>query len=503
MKNFITSKIEADIKYGVYENLAFRFPPEPNGFLHLGHAKSIILNSFLAKKYGGKLYLRLDDTNPETENKNYVDNIVKDSKWLTLKDFDAITYTSDYFDSLYEAACHLIKNGLAYVDFSTEEELKNSRGGFTSSDKETTYRRNSIIDNLSYFEDMKKGKYKDGEAVLRAKIDLSHKNMNMRDPVMYRIKHAHHYRTDNKWCVYPMYDFAHPLSDAIEKISHSLCTLEFEDHRILYNWYVDNFFDIFNFKPVEIEFSRLDVENISLSKRKLLSVVNEHGIEWTSSVMPTISGMRNKGITSEIITDYVFKCGFSKVNSLIPEHAFTESIRTMLKKCDKIYAVLDAVELCFDETPEGFHEKVIIDASDVREKAEDDFWRVYPGNWVRLKHGYNFKALSIGDNKIKAHIDINSHDLKSCDIKPKTAIHWLAEHKKIRARFYDHVIVNDEYNSKCLFEKDIFIAENYKINCHYEFERLGYFYIDENHVAHHLAWLNKNDFAKKIKLCYI
>jgi glutaminyl-tRNA synthetase len=489
MKNFITAHIDNDVKKKVYPELAFRFPPEPNGYLHLGHAKSIILNSLLAKKYNGKLYLRLDDTNPETENHDYVESILSDSKWLALKEFDAVTYTSDYFGKLFEAAVNLIRKDLAYVDFSNDEELKNSRGGFAGGDTATKYRANSIEENLKFFMDMKDGKYKEGTAILRAKINLAHKNMNMRDPVIYRIKHSSHYRTGNNWCIYPMYDFAHPLSDAIEKISHSLCTLEFEDHRILYNWYVDNCMDIFNWKPVEIEFSRLDVENVSLSKRKLLAIVNEKSIGWTDPIMPTISGMRNKGLTPEILIDYILKCGITKVNTVIPEHFFTDSIKSVLKKSDRIYAIVNPVELVFNSDVEGFAKSVMIEKDDVRKTEEPDFWRIYPGNWVRLKNGYNFKATDISDTVVKADIDANSHNLKECEIKPKVAIHWLTDYKKIKARFYSPLFKGDEFNSTAMIEKDILIAPDYLTNHLYEFERIGYFYIDSSHVAHHLAWL--------------
>lgn len=494
MKNFITAHIDTDIKNNKYPELAFRFPPEPNGFLHLGHAKSIILNSFLAKKYNAKLYLRLDDTNPETENHDYVEAIIHDSKWLSLKDFDAIAYTSDYFEKIHECAVSLIKKGLAYVDFSSDDELKASRGGFTHADTPTKYRNNSIEENLFYFEEMRLGKYAEGKAILRAKINLAHKNMNMRDPVIYRIKHVSHYRTGNTWCIYPMYDFAHPISDSLEKISHSLCTLEFEDHRVLYNWYVDNCFDILNWKPVEIEFSRLEVENITLSKRKLLALVKEHGISWDNPLMPTLSGLRKKGITPEILVDYILKCGFTKVNTVISEHFMTDSIKTIMKKSDRIFAIINPVALNFDKKIDDFFETVYIDSSDVREKEEEDFWRIYPENWVRLKNGYNFKAHEVitendSIKHISAHIDETSHHLKEALVKPKVAIHWLGDYKAIKARFYKPLFIDGEYNLHALIEKEIYICPDYKINHLYEFERTGYFYIDENHVAHHLAWL--------------
>lgn len=492
MKNFITSHIFGDIKKKTYPELAFRFPPEPNGYLHLGHAKSIVLNSYLAKTFNGKLYLRLDDTNPETEKMEYVESIIKDSSWLTLKEFDHITFTSDYFPKIYEAAISLINKGLAYVDFSSDEELKNSRGGFNSPDLATKYRENSIIENLHFFEEMKNGKYKDGEAVLRAKIDLSHPNMNMRDPVIYRIKHLSHYRTGNTWCIYPMYDFAHPLGDCIEHISHSLCTLEFEDHRVLYDWYVDNCFDLFKWKPIELEFSRLELEGIELSKRKLLNIVNSHSLSWDNPVMPTISGMRNKGITPDILIEFIMKCGYSKVNSTIPMSSLNESIRNGLKKAERIFALIDPIELKF--TSNNFAESVLIDKSDVMEIPHDDFWRVYPGNWTRLKHGINFLTSKVDENTVYAEVDEASIDMKNAKAKAKVAIHWLKKENatKITLKIYDSLILNGEYNSNCISSKEILIDSSYKTNTLYEFERYGYVYIDNNSHAHLLSLLKNN-----------
>lgn len=470
MKIFITAYIDKDIKEGRTE-LAFRFPPEPNGCLHLGHAKSIIINSYLAKKYDAKLYLRLDDTNPETETVEFERSIVEDANWLTLKPFCAVTHTSDYFGAIFAAAVHLIEKGLAYVDFSTE--LKSSRGGFTAPDVPSIYRDASVAENLERFNKMREG----GAGVLRAKIDLAHPNMNMRDPVMYRAKSGTHYRTGNDWLIYPMYDFAHPLGDCIERISHSLCTLEFEDHRVLYNWYVDNCFDIFKWRPVELEFSRLDIEGVSLSKRKLKEIVDA-GTPWNSPKLPTISGMRAKGINPEVLLDYILKCGVTKVNTLIPGHFLTDSIKSIYKKSDRIFAIIDPVELHFNNPIEDFPKTVWIDRADVRAVEEPDFWRVYPGNWVRLKNGYNFCATDVGA-VVRADIDATSRHPKEALVKARAALHWLSDYKKITAAFYE-----TEYKT-C----EILIAPDYKTNCIYEFERVGYFYIDESHVAHHLAYL--------------
>lgn len=492
MKNFITNHINADLHKGVYKDLAFRFPPEPNGYLHLGHAKSIILNSALAKMYGGKLYLRFDDTNPETEKMEYVEAIKRDANWLTLKDFDEIRYTSDYFDDLYNAAVLLIKKDLAYVDLSTEKELKDSRGGFHLPDVPTKFRNMSVEHSLELFEAMKDGKFKDGEAILRAKIDLASDNMNMRDPVIYRVRHITHYRTGDKWCIYPMYDFAHPLGDAIEKISHSLCTLEFEDHRELYDWYVDNCYDYFNWKPVELEFSRLDLEGVNLSKRNLLKVVNEHGLNWNSPEMPTVSGLRSKGITPEMIKDFVFKCGFTKVNTLIAYEDFLDSVRSVAKSAERIFAIVDPIELEFK--PNSFADRVWIDKNDVMAVPDADFWRVYPGNWTRLKHGVNFLTISVTDNKVVAEIDEDSIDMKKAKVKAKVALHWLRPEntKEITLKMYNPLLIDGEFNVNCSNEKKILIADTYKVNTLYEFERFGYVYIDENHVGHLLAGMKLN-----------
>ena len=489
MKNFITNHINADIKKGNYKELAFRFPPEPNGFLHLGHAKSIILNSYLAKEYGGKLYLRLDDTNPETEKDSYVKAIIDDSKWLSLKEFDYITYTSDYFDDIYNAAVFLIKDGKAYVDLSTEDEIKNSRGGFGKPDKASAYRDASIEANLCLFADMKSGKYKDGSAVLRAKIDLSNPNMNLRDPIMYRIKHMSHYRSGEKWCIYPMYDFAHPLGDCIEKISHSLCTLEFEDHRALYDWYVDNCYPIFNWKPIELEFSRLDIEGVNLSKRKLLNIVETKNISWDNPVMPTISAMRNKGLTPDVLIDFILKCGFSKVNSLIGMDVFEESVRTIHKKADRIFAILDPIELRFETN--SIVDTVFIDKSDTMKHPTPDFWRVYEGNWTRLKHGFNFLTKEINDDFILAEVDEGSVDMKLAKEKAKVALHWLKPDNlsKITLKIYSPLIINDTYNPNCVIEKEILIDKSFVTNKVYEFERVGFAYIDDSGVAHLLSYL--------------
>jgi len=349
--NFLEEIIENDLKAGKYTNIATRFPPEPNGYLHLGHAKSICLNFGLTKRYGGKTNLRFDDTNPVTEETEYVENIKNDVKWLGFEWAEEL-YASDYFDTLYEYAIKLIKKALAYVDDSTSEEIAKQKGTPTTPGTDSPFRSRSIEENMRLFGEMKEGKYKDGEKVLRAKIDMAHINMHMRDPIMYRIKHAHHHRTGDKWCIYPMYDFAHGQSDAIEHITHSICTLEFIPHRELYDWFIRNL-EIFPSK--QIEFARLNLTYTAMSKRKLLQLVNEKYVSgWDDPRMPTISGMRRRGYTPESIREFCDKIGIAKRENLIDVGLLEFCVREHLNKiATRRMVVFEPIKLVLTNYPAG------------------------------------------------------------------------------------------------------------------------------------------------------
>ena len=355
-KNFIENIIDEDNEKNTYgKRVHTRFPPEPNGYLHLGHAKSICLNFGIAKKYGGLTNLRFDDTNPSKENTEYVESIKRDVKWLGFDWDDRMFYASDYFDKLYEYAKKLIRLGKAYVDDLSGDEIREYRGTFNTPGKESPYRNRSVEENLQLFEEMKDGKYADGEKVLRAKIDMASPNLNMRDPVIYRIVHASHHRTGDKWCIYPMYDFAHPVSDAIERITHSICTLEFEAHRPLYNWVLEDWDDPEGQKPRQIEFARLNVTNMITSKRKLRLLV-EKGIVsgWDDPRMPTISGIRRRGYTPESIRDFCERIGVAKADSLVDISLLEYCIREDLKlKAPRLMTVIDPIKVVLTNYPDG------------------------------------------------------------------------------------------------------------------------------------------------------
>jgi glutaminyl-tRNA synthetase len=520
--NFIKAKIEHDLHK--IDKVIVRFPPEPNGYLHLGHAKSIILNSSLAEDFNGVLNLRFDDTNPEKENLEYVNAIKRDAMWLTDK-FSNTFWTSDYFDTIYSCAELLVSKGLAYVDDSSFEEIKNLRGDYNTVGVESVYRNRSIEENLKLFRDMKAGKYDNGEKVLRAKLDMTSSNLNMRDPILYRIKHVEHHNTGNKWCIYPMYDIGHPIADGIEGITHSICTMEFEAHRPLYNWIIEHTKELLNSEPTQIEFARLDIDGVLLSKRKLNALVSEGKVDgWNDTAMPTISGMRNRGYTADIIKDFVLKSGFSKANSKIDKTTLDDSVRNVLNPiAERRMCVIDPVEMeiiNFSElTDEDVsivcpnHPKnielgsrpltltniIYVERDDVRATAEKDFWRIYPGNWVRLKHGYNVLIKEVlidnkGDvTKVLAEIDVDSKNMKMAKHKAKVALHWLSLSDAIdgTAYFYNNLTDNEgNYNESAKIVKNIKIEKNMRHDTRYEFERNGYFYFSNN-VSHCLSLLKK------------
>ncbi|MBF1339993.1 MAG: glutamine--tRNA ligase/YqeY domain fusion protein, partial [Megasphaera micronuciformis] len=416
-KNFIELIIDKDNETGKYgERVHTRFPPEPNGYLHLGHAKSICLNFGIGKKYKGLTNLRFDDTNPSKEDVEYVESIKRDVAWLGFSWEDRLYFASDYFDIFYKQAIKLIKKGKAYVDDLTGEQIREYRGTFSQPGKESPYRNRSIEENLRLFEEMKDGKYADGEKVLRAKIDMASPNINMRDPVLYRIIHASHHRTGNKWCIYPIYDFAHPLEDAIERITHSICTLEFEDHRPLYNWVVEEWDDPENQKPQQIEFARLNVANMVMSKRKLRLLVEKGLVSgWDDPRMPTIAGIRRRGYTPESIRNFCERIGVAKADSMV-EPAFLEScIREDLKlKAPRYMTVVDPIKVVLTNYPKDLTETVVadnnqeneemgtrlmtfsrelyIERSDFMEEPVKKFFRLAPGKEVRLKYAYIIKC---------------------------------------------------------------------------------------------------------------
>lgn len=526
MNNFIIKIIEEELSMN-NKKIVVRFPPEPNGYLHLGHAKSIYINSMIAKKFNGTLNLRFDDTNPEKETEEYVNAIKKDAFWL-VDNFENIFWTSNYFDTIYEAAILLINKGLAYVDDSSIDDIKNMRGSFYENGIESAYRNRTINENINLFMNMKNGHYENGEKVLRAKIDMNHPNINMRDPVIYRIKHAYHHNTKNKWCIYPMYDFAHPISDGIEGITHSLCTLEFEDHRILYNWFVEHCKELLNSEPLEIEFSKLDISGVILSKRKLTSfVANNYADSWADPVLPTISGLRNRGITPDIIFDFLDNIGVSKNNSIIDYELFNDSIRNNLNPTAiRTMSIIDPVEIFIENFKEHFpnpieinvplhpknkelgertvllSEHCYIENSDVSLNPDPDFWRVYKNNWIRLKYAYNLFIKDIieieGKIKVIAEIDPFSEHPKNAKHKAKSAIHWISsiDSTKHNLFLYDNIIINDEFNKNSKIEKSILIHKDIikSDTKYFEFERYGYVYFNDNNF--HLLTKLKSNFSK-------
>ena len=406
--NFLEEIVENDLKSGKYKSIITRFPPEPNGYLHMGHAKSISLNFGLALKYGGKTNLRFDDTNPVTEETEYVESIKNDIQWLGFQWSDEL-YASDYFGDLYNFAVTLIKKGLAYVDDSTSEEIAKQKGTPTQPGTDSPFRSRSIDENLKLFQEMRDGKYKDGEKVLRAKIDMGHINMHMRDPIMYRIKHAHHHRTENKWCIYPMYDFAHGQSDAIENITHSICTLEFIPHRELYDWFIANL-DLY--PSHQYEFARLNMTYTVMSKRKLLQLVNEgHVSGWDDPRMPTLSAVRRRGYTPKSIREFCDKIGVAKRENLIDVGLLEFCVREDLNKVSlRRMVVFDPLKVIITNYPEGksemlpseenpedenggtrempFSRELYIEQEDFMEVPAKKYFRLAPGQMVRLKSAY-------------------------------------------------------------------------------------------------------------------
>ena len=473
-KNFIELEIDKDLAEGVYNTVCTRFPPEPNGYLHIGHAKSILLNYGLAKEYGGKFHMRFDDTNPTKEKSEFAEAILKDIKWLGADWGDDFYYASDYFDKMYEGAVKLIKKGKAYISDLTPEQMREYRGTLTEPGREDPNRNRPVEENLALFEDMKNGKYEDGALTLRAKIDMSSPNINMRDPIIYRVAHMTHHNTGDKWCIYPMYDYAHPVEDAIEGITHSICTKEFEDHRPLYDWVVREL--EFENPPRQIEFSKLYLQNVVTGKRYIKKLV-ENGIVdgWDDPRLVSIAGLRRRGITPESIKAFVEMSGISKADSIADYAALEYCVREDLKlKVSRVMAVVDPIKVIIDNYPENesellpvsnnleneelgsreisFSRELYIDRDDFMEEPPKKYFRMFPGNEVRLMNAYFVTCNSFEkDENGKVTVIHCTYDpaTRGGDApdgrKVKGTIHWVDAKTAVPAtiRLYEN-LVNEE-----------------------------------------------------------
>jgi glutaminyl-tRNA synthetase len=524
--NFVRDIILDDLQTNKYNGRVHtRFPPEPNGYLHIGHAKSICLNFGLAKEFGGHTNLRFDDTNPEKEEQEYVDSIIEDARWLGADWDDRMFYASDYFDQLHQWAIQLIKAGKAYVDDLTADEVRQYRGSLTEPGKESPYRNRSLEENLDLFGRMRQGEFPDGSRTLRAKIDMASPNLNLRDPVMYRILHASHHRTGDKWCIYPMYDFAHGQSDSIEHITHSICTLEFEDHRPLYNWFIQQ---LGIFPSQQIEFDRLNLTYTMLSKRRLLQLVTEGRVRgWDDPRMPTISGIRRRGYTPEAIRNFCAAIGVSKTNGIIDLAMLEHYVRDDLnKRALRAMAVLRPLKVVLDNYPEGqveelevvnnpedasagirkvpFSRELYIEQDDFREQPPKKFFRLAPGQEVRLRGGYFITCKSVVKSasgevtEVHCTYDPATRSGNAPDgRKPKATIHWVSAQHAINAevRLYENLFAKED-------PSDVPEGQDFTVNLNpnslevitnaalepslasanvgdrFQFERLGYFCVD-------------------------
>jgi glutaminyl-tRNA synthetase len=547
--NFIEEIIEEDLRNGKNDRRVHtRFPPEPNGYIHIGHAKAICLSFGMAQKYQGKCNLRFDDTNPVTEDVEYVDSIKEDIRWLGFSWHGEAHYASDYFDQLFEWAITMIKMGKAYVDEASAEDISADRGIPTQPGKESIYRNRSIEENIALFMRMKQGEFPDGSKVLRAKIDMASPNMHMRDPVLYRIKHAHHHRTGDKWCIYPMYDWAHGQSDYIEGITHSLCTLEFEVHRPLYDWCLDQIAEG-NYRPRQIEFARLNLNFTVMSKRRLLQLVNEkHVTGWDDPRIPTICGLRRRGYTPESLRNFAEAVGMAKRENVIElsllEHIVREDLN---KKALRVMVVSNPVKVILENYPEGqvemmqaennpedetagvreipFSRELYIEQEDFMEDPPKKFFRLSPGNEVRLKSGYIILCTGVDKDasgkitQIRCSYDPQSKSgLEGANRKVKATIHWVsASHAlDVEVRLYDRLFtaadpdcVEEGKDWKSHLNPDslkIITAKaepglaNTKPGEHYQFQRTGYFVVDKDSTKGNVIFNRtvtlKDDWAK-------
>ena len=522
-ENFITKIIDEDNNNGKWGNRVHtRFPPEPNGYLHIGHAKSICLNFGIAKKYNGKCNLRFDDTNPLKEEVEYVESIIDDVKWLGFKWDGKPLYASDYFDKMFDYAVELIKQGNAYVCDLSSDEVKTQRGTLTKPGIESPFRDRSVSENLDLFSRMRAGRFQDGEKTLRAKIDVQHSNLNMRDPVMYRILHAEHHRTGNTWCIYPMYDWAHGLEDSIENITHSICTLEFEDHRPLYDWYLNC---LNAYHPQQIEFARLNLNYTIMSKRKLKRLVDEGHVDgWSDPRMPTISGLRRRGYTPESIKNFSDAIGVTKRDAIVDVAKLENSLREDLnKKAPRVMGVLEPIKVIITNYPDNeieyldaknnpedesagkrklaFSKEIFIDKNDFMEDPPKKFFRLSPGKEVRLKFAYYIVCENVIKNdsgeitEIHCSYDPNTKGGMSEDgRKVRGTLHWVSAQEFIEAevRLYDRLFMSDNPENNGDFIDDLnpeslSVIKKAKLETSlstastetiYQFERTGYFIID-------------------------
>ena len=532
--NFLEEIIENDLSSGKHKSVLTRFPPEPNGYLHIGHAKSICLNFGLAKKYGGKTNLRFDDTNPVKEDTEYVDSIMEDVKWLGFE-WANVFYASDYFDQLYLWAVEMIKKGLAYVDDQSLEEIRKNRGTVTVPGTNSPYRDRSVEENLDLFERMKNGEFADGSKVLRAKIDMAHPNMQFRDPIMYRILHAEHHRTGNKWNIYPMYDYAHGQSDSIENITHSICTLEFDIHRPLYDWFIEK---LNIFPSHQYEFARLNINYTVMSKRKLLQLVKENHVNgWDDPRMPTICGFRRRGYTPEAIRNFCERIGVAKRDNVIDYSLLEFSLREHLNKvAPRMMAVLNPLKVVITNYPDGqvenltainnpedesagtrqvpFSREIYIERDDFMENPPKKYFRLAPGQEVRLRYAYFIKCDEVIKDsegnivELRCSYDPASKGGNSPDgRKVKGTIHWVSAEHAIDAevRLFDRLFSKenpeeveegqtflDNINpdslqvlQHCKLEPELAKA---KVMDKMQFERLGYFCVDKDSTAEHLVF---------------
>ena len=535
--NFITEIIDADLRSGRFGGRVHtRFPPEPNGYLHIGHAKSICLNFGLALQYGGKCNLRFDDTNPTKEDVEYVESIIEDVRWLGFDWEDRLFYASDYFEQLYDYAEQLIRSGHAYVCDLTADEIREYRGTLTEPGRDSPYRNRSVEENLDLFRRMRAGEFPDGSRTLRAKIDMASPNLNMRDPVIYRIRRAEHHRTGNAWCIYPMYDFTHGLCDSIEGITHSICTLEFEDHRPLYDWFLDA---LGVYHPQQIEFARLNINYTVLSKRKLLTLVNQGYVRgWDDPRMPTISGLRRRGYTPEAIRDFAERIGVAKTNSVVDiallEHCLREDLN---RRAPRVMAVLRPLKVVLINYPEGqveeieainnpedpaagtrrvpFSRELYIEQDDFREDPPRQFYRLAPGREVRLRYAYFIKCVDVvkdpGTGEVTELHCTYDPATRGGDApdgrKVKATLHWVSAPHAVPAevRLYENLFttpdpgdvpegqdftVNINPNSlevltTCRVEPSLARAP---VGSRYQFERLGYFCVDPDSTPGHLVF---------------
>jgi glutaminyl-tRNA synthetase len=522
-KNFIEMIIDKDLEEGKYDEIHTRFPPEPNGYLHIGHAKAILVNYGLAKEYGGKFNLRFDDTNPTKEKTEFVDSIKADVEWLGADWEDRLFFASDYFDQMYEAAVKLIKKGKAFVCDLTADEIKEYRGTFDTPGKNSPYRDRSVEENLELFENMKNGKYADGEKVLRAKIDMASPNINMRDPVIYRVAHMSHHNTGDKWCIYPMYDFAHPIEDAIEGVTHSCCTLEFEDHRPLYDWVVREL--EYPHPPKQIEFAKMYLTNVVTGKRYIKKLVEDGIVDgWDDPRLVSIAALRRRGFTPSSIQNFVNLCGVSKSQSSVDYGMLEYCIREDLKLSrPRVMAVLDPIKLIIDNYPEGeteyfeipnnleneslgtrkvpFSRELYIERDDFMAEPVKKYFRLYPGNEVRLMNAYFVTCTSYetdGDGKVTCvHCTYDPEtrqDGREVERKVKGTIHWVNAATAISAtvRLYENLIDEEKgvYNEdgslnlnpnsrtvidNCVLEPSLANAKAYES---FQFVRNGFFCVD-------------------------